>query len=139
MGASRHHSGESKPQDHLILVVDDDEDMLEFVKITLRREGFRVETAPDGPQAFEKVSRLAPSAVVTDLMFPWHGGQELIQALQMGDLAEIPVVVMTGVFKNDAAKALVCGQPNVIGYLEKPFDATALLSILERELGMTRS
>ena len=66
----------------LILVVDDEPDLLELVRLTLSQEGFRVETAVDGADALAKVTALRPDLLVLDLMLPDLSGTEVCRQIR---------------------------------------------------------
>lgn len=124
----------SDPQDKLILIADDDEGMREILEFTLRREGFFVESAADGKEALRKIRQLMPSAILLDLNFPHHLGQNILIELQAGASASIPVIVITGNYHDSRTEVLVRQEPNVAGFLEKPVDPTALITLLHRTL-----
>ena len=64
-----------------VLVVDDKEMMRDSVAQTLRRAGFEVVTATDGPAALDAIVRTKPDAVVTDLKMPGMTGIELVEKI----------------------------------------------------------
>ena len=109
-----------EPKDKLILIVDDDEDFQEFLNMALKREGFHVEQAFDGREAMRKIQRLMPNIILLDMMFPRHGGQDIITLLQHGPTASIPVIGMSGYIKDRFTKGTISLAPNVVEFFEKP-------------------
>jgi len=53
-----------------ILVVEDESDIRELIRYNLSQEGFAVEEAADGAEAFDRIARRAPDLVLLDLMLP---------------------------------------------------------------------
>lgn len=77
------------------LVVDDSMLIRYTVCTFLERHGFAVESAANGVEALEIVSRVRPSLIVTDLVMPKMGGSELINALKSKpETAEVPIIIV---------------------------------------------
>ncbi|NBP28602.1 MAG: DNA-binding response regulator [Flavobacteriia bacterium] len=55
---------------HVILLVDDEQDILEFLSYTLQKEGYKVFTATNGEEAVKKVQEISPSLILMDVMMP---------------------------------------------------------------------
>ena len=62
-------------QNGSILLVDDEDDILEFLGYNLRREGYIVHTAKDGLEALEKAKEILPQLVILDIMMPRMDGK----------------------------------------------------------------
>ncbi len=65
-----------------VLLVDDEEDILEFLSYNLSREGFKVQTAQNGKQAIEKARNWIPDLIILDIMMPEMDGIEACQELK---------------------------------------------------------
>jgi two-component system alkaline phosphatase synthesis response regulator PhoP len=65
-----------------ILVVDDEPDILEFLKYNLQKEGFRVAVADNGLQGLEEARRVKPDLVILDIMMPEMDGVEVCRQLR---------------------------------------------------------
>ena len=65
-----------------ILVVDDEPDILTFIKYNLEREGYTVKTAPDGQAGLQVAEEDIPDLILTDIMMPKLDGVELCHALR---------------------------------------------------------
>lgn len=110
-----------------VLVVDDDDDIRELLSLTLRLEGYQVETAVDGVDALQKLSSSHPSVILLDMMMPRLDGEGFIKAMRnTPQIADIPVVIISG---HQAArqKAVELG---VADCLVKPIELTDLLRAL---------
>ncbi len=103
-----------------ILVVDDESNMRFLHRMVLEEAGYDVVEAPHGAGALERVRELRPDLVVTDLMMPVMGGQELIARLRADpETARIPIVVVSA-----NPRIAIPAADAVLG---KPFAAEALL------------
>jgi two-component system alkaline phosphatase synthesis response regulator PhoP len=82
----------------LILLVDDDPDFVEAVKVILENGGYDVNVAYDGKEGLEAVAAQTPDLIVLDVMMPVMNGHEACAALK-GDAAtkEIPIILLTAV------------------------------------------
>jgi DNA-binding response OmpR family regulator len=79
-----------------ILIVDDELDNRELLEVVLRHEGFAVQTASSGEEAFVSIAHQRPDLVLLDIMMPGMNGYEVARAIK-ADVAtkNIPVVMMT--------------------------------------------
>lgn len=120
----------------LALVVDDSQDMLEFLKDGLEKE-FHVVTATNGKIAMKLLESVKPDIIVTDLMMPEMDGIELCRQLKSAsDLASIPVVILTAKHDvRDKVEGLTIGADD---YLTKPFDIRVLLLRMKKLISLTR-
>src|SRR6266700_3085619 len=65
-----------------VLVIDDTENIVEFIKLGLKYEGFQVEAAADGPEGLAAAQRIDPDLVILDLMLPSMDGLEVCRRLR---------------------------------------------------------
>jgi two-component system phosphate regulon response regulator PhoB len=125
-----------------VLVVEDEPDIAALIAYQLTREGFRVETAGDGPEALRAIAREIPDLVVLDRMLPGISGDEVLQQLRSEpSTCNIPVLVLTAKREQeDRIDGLELGADD---YLTKPFSPRELVlrarAILRRvrEAGIT--
>ena len=112
----------------LILVIDDDMSARELLTRFLTREGFAVETAPDGPTGLEMARALNPMAILLDVMMPRMDGWAVLSAIKTDPvLADIPVIMVTMVRQKGLAMTL-----GAADYLTKPVEWPRLKAVLER-------
>ncbi|HEV3013191.1 MAG TPA: response regulator, partial [Actinomycetota bacterium] len=80
----------------MVLIADDDRDIVRFVEVNLRLEGFEVITAHDGQDALTKALDQQPNLILLDVMMPRMDGYEVCSRLrdQRPD-AQIPVIMLT--------------------------------------------
>jgi two-component system, OmpR family, phosphate regulon response regulator PhoB len=108
-----------------ILVVDDEPDLLELVRVNLSQAGFEVDTAETGRQALERVRRAAPDLLILDLMLPDLSGTEVCRHLrQDSSLAEIPIIMLTA--RADEVDRVVGLEVGADDYVTKPFSPREL-------------
>jgi two-component system alkaline phosphatase synthesis response regulator PhoP len=65
-----------------ILIVDDEQDILEFISYNLRKEGFQIETALDGISALKIAPEFRPDLIILDIMMPEMDGVEVCKKLR---------------------------------------------------------
>jgi CheY-like chemotaxis protein len=106
-----------------VLVVDDEDDVRNYLVAALEDAGFNVRTAVDGLDALEKVRKNKPDMISLDLVMPKHSGSKFYFELQKDkDLKSIPVLIVTGHARDELGKVdfdtMTMQGPGV--YLEKP-------------------
>ncbi|MFT3738156.1 MAG: two-component regulator propeller domain-containing protein [Breznakibacter sp.] len=108
-----------------VLVVEDNDDLLSFMKNTLSRE-FKVFTAANGTVAWEVLNRQMPDLIVSDIMMPGMDGFELCQKVKSTyETSHIPIVLLTALSeKTEQLRGLGLGADD---YLTKPFDMNLLV------------
>jgi two-component system phosphate regulon response regulator PhoB len=108
-----------------ILVIDDEPDLLELVRLNLDQAGYRVETAETGSDALEQVRSSPPDLIVLDLMLPDILGTEVCRQIRSDtDLAHIPVIMLTA--KADEVDRVVGFELGADDYVTKPFSPREL-------------
>ena len=108
-----------------VLIVEDNDDLLNFMKTTLSHE-FKVFTAVDGEKAWEFISKQIPDLVVSDIMMPNMDGFELCKIMKSTyETSHIPIVLLTALSENtEQLYGLGLGADD---YLTKPFDMNLLI------------
>ena len=113
-----------------VLVVEDDEDIAQALKRSLRLEGYEVRTAGDGELALDEFRSFIPDLVVLDLGLPKLDGLEVAQKMRAD--GDVPILMLTA---RDAVEARVEGlDSGADDYLVKPFDRQELLARLRAML-----
>jgi two-component system OmpR family response regulator len=118
-----------------VLVVDDEPNILELLSVSLKFQGFDVQTAPDGPRAIDRARTFRPDALILDVMMPGMDGFGLLRRLR-ADGVEAPALFLTA---RDSVEDKVTGL--TIGgddYVTKPFsleEVVARLRVLLRRGG----
>jgi CheY-like chemotaxis protein len=117
-------------QPDMILIVDDEADTLEAMRLMLEGEGYWVVSAGDGRQALNLLlNGLRPCVIVMDLSMPVMNGVEFRNAqLQHPSIADIPFIAYSATVDVRTRAA----QLRASGYLEKPTEFQHVLSIIRQ-------
>ncbi len=115
-----------KKEDTLILVVDDEPDILNLLDYNLKKAGFKVLQAKDGPEAIESAIKKKPALVLLDIMLPDMDGTEVLKRLKSDPLAKhIPVIMLTA--KGEEVDRVVGFELGAEDYITKPFSPRELV------------
>ena len=120
-------------QGPLVLIVDDDERLREYVRVNLEAEGYEVREAGSGPAALEALGERSPDLILLDVMMPQVDGWETLRQIQEHTgIGAIPVIMFSGkVDEESAAEAASRGAQAFIG---KPFDPRSLIESTKQQL-----
>ena len=116
-----------------ILVVDDERNIVELVRLYLEKEGFAVQAASDGEQALVQFERVAPDLVVLDLMLPRMDGFEVCRELRRR--SDVPILMLTA--RSEDVDAIVGLELGADDYVTKPFNPRALVARVKAILRRT--
>jgi two-component system KDP operon response regulator KdpE len=107
-----------------ILVVDDEERMLRFIRLNLEHDGFQVIEATKGNEALDKMRTDMPDLILLDIMLPDIDGFEVLKMIR--EISNIPVIMLTAKSEeDDRVKGLELGADD---YVTKPFSPRELVS-----------
>ena len=113
-----------------ILVVDDEDDILNFLELVLSEKGYDVATASGGQEALTKAQLERPDLVLLDIMMPQMDGWEVLKLLRVDeDTAEVPVAMLSA--RTEARDRVQGLQEGAIDYICKPFSLSELLGKIE--------
>jgi len=112
-----------------VLVIDDDQDVLEYLQDFLGQEGFEVTTLADPTLAVERIRDEVFHLVVLDLMMPKVSGLDLLAQIRDVD-DDIAVIILTGHPTLDSATASI--QHEVSAYIHKPFTPAEFREVIAR-------
>lgn len=107
-----------------VLVVDDEPDIVDFLTMVLRDEGYATEVARDGYEALAKMRELSPSLMILDLMMPQMNGFEVLDALKSETARPSIIVLSAKSTHRDILEALEKGADD---FIPKPFELEDLL------------
>jgi CheY-like chemotaxis protein len=130
---ARHYLGQNvvPPIPKSILLVEDDQLMREMVGKILTRQGYVVETAVDGMEAFSKIFTLKPKLVITDKVMPKLGGYEFLFAIRsIPEFRYMPVILMTAAATPDEEKEAL--EKGFFDFVLKPVKEIGLLTRVQR-------
>jgi CheY-like chemotaxis protein len=132
-----------RPEDKTVLVVDDEEDIRDYLSTVLEDAGFNVMTAADGEEALRRVETTVPDFVSLDLVMPKKSGLRFLHDLRRKqEWRHIPVVVVTAHANDDLGQRdfqNIFSDKKVTGpsfYLEKPVDPDQYVGLICEKLGI---
>lgn len=112
------------PKGKIVLVVDDEKRMVEFIRMNLELEGYRVSTAHNGLEALQRLRDDLPDLVLLDVMMPQMDGFEALQRIR--EVSAVPVIMVTVRGEEpDLVHGLELGADD---YIAKPFSPRELLT-----------
>lgn len=111
-----------------VLIAEDDEFLLQFLRVALTMEGFRVEVARDGTSALA-LAMAGTDAALLDVALPGATGTDVLQALRRRhDTRDVPVALMSGI---EPPRPLMQGAQ---AFIHKPFTMAAMVETMKRLL-----
>ena len=114
-----------------ILVVDDEPDLLRFVRRALEAEGYQVQTATDGGDGLRLALTTEPDLIVLDLLMPGVDGQAVLSAVLAHD-PSTRVLVLSATA--DVQARIACLERGAVDFLAKPFAVRELLARVRSRL-----
>ena len=114
-----------------ILLVDDDIELSDGLRIMLERQGYRVLQARDGQQGKSLIYQHRPDLVILDMMMPRMGGYPVLEHFR--DKADTPPIIMITANEGSRHKAYA-EFLGVVDYIRKPFAMEQLLDAVQRAL-----
>ncbi len=123
-----------------IVLIEDDPDMHEVIKMILEPQGFRITCCSTGPEGLETVRQTPPDLILLDIMLssPSEGFHVSYDIKQDEALAKIPIIMISAIGETmgmDFAKELGSQYVQAEAFLEKPLDAAKLRETVAKVLG----
>ncbi len=106
------------------LVVDDESNILRFVRANLRASGYEVASATNGAEALAQFEAVNPNVVILDIMLPEIDGLEVCRRIR--NISDIPIIMITA--KDDIQDAVEGLNAGADDYITKPFAVEELLA-----------
>lgn len=121
-----------------ILLVDDDPDFVEAVKVIVEKAGYNVRVAYDGQEGLEAVKEKLPDLVVLDIMMPVMNGHEACAKLKGAEeTADIPIILLTAVADRVTTSTYTHRdmlESEADDYIPKPVEPNDLLELIKNWL-----
>ncbi len=113
-----------------VLLVDDEERMVRFIRLNLEHDGFIVSEAFNGKQALQRLRDETPDLILLDVMMPDMDGFEVLEMIR--EISSVPVIMLTAKGEeNDRVRGLELGADD---YVTKPFSPRELTSRIKAVL-----
>ena len=126
---------DNQMRDRNILIVDDEERMVRFIRLNLEHDGFRTIEAFNGSQAINKVRSSMPDLILLDVMMPDIDGFEVLKIIR--ETSTVPVIMLTAKGEeDDRVRGLELGADD---YITKPFSPRELVSRVRAVLRRTET
>lgn len=116
-----------------ILVVDDDKNICELLRLYLVKEGYGVTIANDGTAALQEFDKLHPDLVLLDVMMPGIDGWEVCRKIRQNN--QTPIIMLTA--KGDTESKVMGLKTGADDYVTKPFEMKEVLARIEAVLRRT--
>ena len=137
-------------KDRLVLVVDDDPEVIDYISAILDDHQMKAMSASNGKEAMKRVRQSKPDIILLDLMMPKQGGLGFFNELKKNELyKDIPVIVVSGASKvtgvdmksyiydkefSEQKKKVVGTDAKPEAYVEKPVDPEKLIETIKKFL-----
>ena len=107
-----------------ILVVDDDQNICELLRLYLEKEGYSVILSHDGEEAIVKFNALAPDMVLLDIMLPGLDGWQVCREIRKK--SNVPIIMLTA--KGETFDKVLGLELGADDYVVKPFDTKEVIA-----------
>jgi len=119
-----------------VLCIEDDQEMIDLIKLILERKGFHFIGAVGGQEGLDAMAREKPDLVLLDIMMPDIDGWDVYRQMRAKpELKDIPVIVVTAKAQS-IDKVLGLHIAKVDDYVTKPFGPSELLRSIDKVLGL---
>ncbi len=119
-----------------VVYIEDEQEMIDLVRLILNRKGFDVLGANGGREGLDLVRRVLPDLVLLDLMMPDLDGWDVYQQMKAEEATrQIPVIIITAKAQS-IDKVLGLHIAKVEDYISKPFSPQELMDSVESVLGL---
>ncbi|MEB3181934.1 MAG: response regulator [Nostocaceae cyanobacterium] len=121
----------SNPSSYKILVIDDVVDNFDLIQVILESEGYELDYADSGQEAFKKIENEAPDVILLDIMMPEMDGFEVARRLRQNSrFSKIPILFITAYDDINPPEEGLDNLGN--GLLKKPIDFDELINQVQR-------
>ncbi|MFA4921555.1 MAG: response regulator [Candidatus Neomarinimicrobiota bacterium] len=118
-----------------ILIIDDDVDLVEVLRLTLEKNGYTVIDAQNGSRGYQLLEREQPDLVILDVMMAtWDEGFEVVQKIRVNPtIADTPIIMLTAVSQQMGIKYAKDDETLPVNeFIEKPVMPGTLLTIIKK-------
>ena len=126
-------SGSFSLQGYSLLIVEDKQDLREFLKNALKDKFKKIYQAENGLVALEVIKQQQPDIIVSDVMMPQTNGYQLCKEIKENlNISHIPVILLTA--RADSESQMLGYKLGADAYLPKPFEMEMLLSVIQNQM-----
>ena len=126
-------SGSFSLQGYSLLIVEDKQDLREFLRNALKDKFKKIYQAENGLVALEVIKQQQPDIIVSDVMMPQMNGYQLCKEIKENlNISHIPVILLTA--RADSESQMLGYKLGADAYLPKPFEMEMLLSVIQNQM-----
>ena len=120
-----------------IMIIDDEKDVVLYLKTLFEKNGYETETAQDGDEGYPKAAACKPDLITLDILMPKQSGIRLYTKLKEDEaLKDVPVVVLTGLTQYQQFYQQDFPEDELPeAFVEKPIQQEELLKIVQDLIG----
>ncbi len=107
-----------------VLVIDDDANICELIKLYMEKEGFEVMTVYNGKKSMESFTSFAPNIIILDIMLPGADGWQICREIRK--ISNIPIIMLTA--KGETFDKVLGLELGADDYIVKPFEPKELVA-----------
>lgn len=122
-------------KDTKILIVDDDQNICELLRLYVEKEGFEAVVVNDGEAAVKAVNEYAPKLILLDIMLPKLDGWQVCREVRKS--SDVPIIMITA--KGETFDKILGLELGADDYIAKPFDAKEVIARIKAVLRRTYS
>lgn len=122
--------GKDFKMQYKILIVDDDENICELLRLYLEKDGFETAVANDGEKAIELAAEYSPDLILLDIMLPKLDGWQVCREIRK--TSETPIIMLTA--KGETFDKILGLELGADDYVSKPFDTKELIARIKAVL-----
>ena len=116
-----------------ILIVDDDENICELLRLYLEKDGFDTVVANDGEQAVDYATKCSPDLILLDIMLPKLDGWQVCREIRK--TSDVPIIMLTA--KGETFDKILGLELGADDYVSKPFDTKEVIARIKAVLRRT--
>ena len=117
-----------------ILVIDDEPEMVDMLRIRLEDEGYGIITALNGEEGLKKAEGDHPDLILLDILLPGMSGLEVAKRLRESKATkDVPIIMVTALIGGDAMRTGL--KSGAAYFISKPFDPEELLTQIKSAIG----
>ncbi len=124
------NEGGAVKMQYKILIVDDDENICELLRLYLEKDGFETIVANDGEQAVDYASKYSPDLILLDIMLPKLDGWQVCREIRK--TSETPIIMLTA--KGETFDKILGLELGADDYVSKPFDTKEVIARIKAVL-----
>ena len=133
MSGAAQELSEGNAMQYKILIVDDDANICELLRLYLEKDGFDTVVANDGEQAVEYASKYSPDLILLDIMLPKLDGWQVCREIRK--TSETPIIMLTA--KGETFDKILGLELGADDYVSKPFDTKEVIARIKAVLRRT--